>query len=74
MVFVVRNLVQLVYVLVPCISHLGISQNLLRGIIINSNNNQKGYNTARDIVATAVLIGILRFASVSSSFSIHPST
>jgi hypothetical protein len=46
----------------------------VRGIIINSNNNQKGYNTARDIVATAVLIGILRFASVSSSFSIHPST
>ena len=29
MVFVVRNLVQLVYVLVPHISHLGNSQNLL---------------------------------------------
>jgi hypothetical protein len=28
MVFVVRNLVQLVYVLVPCISHLEISQNV----------------------------------------------
>ena len=32
------------------------------------------YNTTKQVVATAVLIDILRFTSVSSSFSIHLST
>lgn len=74
MIFIVSNLVQLVYILKPKISNLQIHRHVRNKFLRSKTAESEKHNTVKDISVTAVFIDILRLLSASSSFSIHLST